>query len=205
MTELEKAIEAVLFAAGDSIPMARLSLTFSVDDSEISRAVDSLEKEYENDQRGIRILRMENRVQMCSAPEYSSYILKTLETRKPPALSTPALETLAIIAYYQPATKAVVEKMRGVDSSYTLSALQDRGLIQPCGRLEVPGRPVLYATTEAFLRVMGIQNLKQLPEIPETQGNESIEQLRQSIEKLQKPDSEQESLFSNNPDGEQGA
>ncbi len=204
MTEIKNAIEAVLFAAGDSIPTARLSLAFSVDEKEILQAVDMLDKEYENNRRGIRILRMDNRVQMCSAPEYASFVLKTLEHRKPPSLSAPALETLAIVAYYQPVTRAVIEKMRGVDSSYTVSALQDRGLIEPCGRLEVPGRPVVYATTEAFLRVMGIQTLQQLPQLPESQGNEGIDQLRQSIEKLQTIEPDQESLFTNHTEDQQG-
>ena len=109
------------------------------------------------------------------------------------------METLAIVAYYQPVTRAVIEKMRGVDSSYTISTLQDRGLIETCGKLEAPGRPTLYATTDAFLRVMGIETLQQLPPLPEVQGSEGTEQLRKSIARMQEQnsgqDSEQQTFF----------
>ena len=195
MTDLKSAFEAVLFASGESVPTARLSLAFAVEQEEISRAAEELAEEYEKGKRGIRLLRMDNKLQLCSAPEYAQLIVKTLEQRKPPMLSAAALETLAIIAYYQPVTRAVIEKMRGVDSSYTVAALQERGLIEACGKLEAPGRPTLFATTDVFLRVMGIQTLQQLPPLPETQGSEGTEQLRRSIAKLQEPESSQQTLF----------
>ena len=195
MTDLKSAREAVLFASGESVPTARLSLAFAVEQEEISRAAEELAEEYEKGKRGIRLLRMDNKLQLCSAPEYAQLIVKTLEQRKPPMLSAAALETLAIIAYYQPVTRAVIEKMRGVDSSYTVAALQERGLIEACGKLEAPGRPTLFATTDVFLRVMGIQTLQQLPPLPETQGSEGTEQLRRSIAKLQEPESSQQTLF----------
>lgn len=195
MTDLKSALEAVLFASGESVPTARLSLAFAVEQEDISRAAEELAEEYEKGKRGIRLLRMDNKLQLCSAPEYAQLIVKTLEQRKPPMLSAAALETLAIIAYYQPVTRAVIEKMRGVDSSYTVAALQERGLIEACGKLEAPGRPTLFATTDVFLRVMGIQTLQQLPPLPETQGSEGTEQLRRSIAKLQEPESSQQTLF----------
>ena len=199
MTDLKAALEAVLFAAGESVPVGRLSLVFAVEQDEILQAAKELAEEYDRDERGIRLLRMDNKLQLCSAPEYAQLIIKTLEQRKPPMLSQSALETLAIVAYYQPVTRAVIEKMRGVDSSYTVSALQDRGLIDACGKLEAPGRPTLYATTDAFLRVMGIETLQQLPPLPEVQGSEGTEQLRKSIAKIQEQDggqnSEQQTLF----------
>ena len=207
MTDLKAALEAVLFAAGESVPVGRLSLVFAVEQDEVLQAAKELSDEYDRGGRGIRLLRMDNKLQLCSAPEYAQLIIKTLEQRKPPMLSQSALETLAIVAYYQPVTRAVIEKMRGVDSSYTvsalqdrgLSALQDRGLIEACGKLEAPGRPTLYATTDAFLRVMGIETLQQLPPLPEVQGSEGTEQLRKSIEKIQEQDSgqnsEQQTLF----------
>ena len=191
MTDLKAALEAVLFAAGESVPVGRLSLVFAVEQDEILQAAKELSEEYDRDERGIRLLRMDNKLQLCSAPEYAQLIIKTLEQRKPPMLSQSALETLAIVAYYQPVTRAVIEKMRGVDSSYTVSALQDRGLIDACGKLEAPGRPTLYATTDAFLRVMGIETLQQLPPLPEVQGSEGTEQLRKSIAKIQEQDGEQ--------------
>ena len=199
MTDLKAALEAVLFAAGESVPVGRLSLVFAAEQDEILQAAKELSDEYDRNERGIRLLRMDNKLQLCSAPEYAQLIIKTLEQRKPPMLSQSALETLAIVAYYQPVTRAVIEKMRGVDSSYTVSALQDRGLIEACGKLEAPGRPTLYATTDAFLRVMGIETLQQLPPLPEVQGSEGTEQLRKSIEKIQEQDSgqnsEQQTLF----------
>ena len=199
MTSLNNALEAVLFAAGESVPVARLSLVFEVGPEEILKAAGELAEEYERNERGIRLLQMNNRLQLCSSPDYAQLIVKTLEQRKPPALSQSALETLSIVAYYQPVTRAVIEKMRGVDSSYTVTALQERGLIEACGKLEAPGRPTLYATTDAFLRVMGIETLQQLPPLPEVQGSEGTEQLRKSIARMQEQnsgqDSEQQTFF----------
>ena len=203
MKDLKTALEAVLFAAGESVPVGRLSLVFAVEQDEILKVAKELSDEYEQEHRGIRLLRMDNRLQLCSAPEYASLIVKTLEQRKPPMLSQAALETLAIIAYYQPVTRTVIEKMRGVDSSYTVSALQERGLIESRGKLEAPGRPTLYVTTDAFLRVMGIETLLQLPPLPETQGSEGVEQLRKSIETLREQDREEQQTLFADPDSEQ--
>ncbi len=193
--ELKHAVEAILFAAGEPVPAGRLSLALSVDEGDILRAAEELAAEYEHGERGIRLLRMDDRLQLCSAPEYSSLIIKTLEQRRAPSLSPAALETLAIVAYYQPATRALIEKMRGVESSYTVSVLQERGLITPCGRLEVPGRPTLFATTDAFLRVMGIETLQDLPPLPEEKGSEGTAKLRQAIAKLSAPQDVQTDLF----------
>ena len=193
--ELKHAVEAILFAAGEPVPAGRLSLALSVDEGDILRAAEELAAEFEHEERGIRLLRMDDRLQLCSAPEYSSLIIKTLEQRRAPSLSPAALETLAIVAYYQPATRALIEKMRGVESSYTVSVLQERGLITPCGRLEVPGRPTLFATTDAFLRVMGIETLQDLPPLPEEKGSEGTAKLRQAIAKLSAPQDVQTDLF----------
>lgn len=206
MTDLKAALEAVLFAAGESVPVGRISLVFAVEQDEVLLAAKELAEDYDREKRGIRLLRMDNKLQLCSAPEYAQLIVRTLEQRKPPMLSQSALETLSIVAYYQPVTRAVIEKMRGVDSSYTVSALQERGLIESCGKLEAPGRPTLYATTDAFLRVMGIESLQQLPPLPEVQGSEGTEQLRKSIAKLQEPDAEQQqTLFSDSVPEQTGA
>ena len=121
------------------------------------------------ERRGIRIVHLGNSYQMCSSGEMAEYITKTLETRKPPKLSAYQLETLTVIAYYQPATKAYVEQIRGVDSSYSVSALLNKQLIEECGRLNVPGRPILYRTTADFLRTFGLEGLEDLPEIERMQ------------------------------------
>lgn len=196
MTDLKSALEAVLFAAGDPVPIARLSLAFAVSPEEIESAAMKLAEDYEREERGIRLLRMEDRLQLCSAPDYASLITRTLEQRRPPMLSAAALETLAVVAYYQPVTRAVIEKMRGVDSSYTVSSLQEKGLIAAAGRLEAPGRPTLFATTDLFLRVMGVTGLSELPPLPEVQGTEGVEQLRKSIARLQNTEEAQQTLFS---------
>lgn len=185
MTDISSAIEAILFAAGESVPLARLSLILDTDETELSNIAAELAEKYEREQRGMRILRLGDKLQMCSAPEYAPFIAKTLEQRRPPMLSQSALETLAIVAYFQPVTRAYVEQLRGVDSSYSISSLADKGLIEPCGRLDVPGRPTLFRTTDAFLRTMGISELNQLPPLPEIGSSEGVEKLREEIDKLQ--------------------
>lgn len=185
MTDISSAIEAILFAAGESVPLARLSLILDTDEAELSRIAAELAERYDSEQRGMRILRLGDKLQMCSAPEYAPFIAKTLEQRKPPMLSQSALETLAIVAYFQPVTRAYVEQLRGVDSSYSISSLADKGLIEPCGRLDVPGRPTLFRTTDAFLRTMSVSELSQLPPLPEVGSSEGVEKLREEINKLQ--------------------
>lgn len=185
LIDIYSAIEAILFAAGESVPVARLSLVLDTDEHEILRIAAELAQRYEAEGRGMRILRLEDKLQMCSAPEYAPFITKTLEQRKPPMLSPPALETLAIVAYFQPVTRAYIEKVRGVDSSYTVSVLAERGLIEACGRLDAPGRPTLFRTTDVFLRTMGISELDQLPELPDMNNGEGLEKLQEAINQLQ--------------------
>lgn len=185
MIDISSAIEAILFAAGESVPAARLSLVLDTDEKEILRVVEELSEKYSREQRGMRILRLGDKLQMCSAPEYAPFIAKTLEQRKPPMLSQPALETLAIVAYFQPVTRAYIDQVRGVDSAYTVSVLAERGLIEVCGRLDVPGRPSIFRTTDAFLRTMGISELSQLPPLPDMSGGEGAEKLQSAIDELQ--------------------
>ena len=195
MIDLTSAIEAILFAAGDSVPLARLSLVLGVSEQDVETSVKMLQESYAQQQRGMRILRLEDKVQMCSAPEYAPFISKTLEQRKPPVLSQPALETLAVVAYFQPVTRAYIEQVRGVDSSYTVGVLNERGLIEECGRLEVPGRPVLFRTTDVFLRTMGISSLDELPELPDMTDSDGMEKLQEKIDELQnKPNIDQMTL-----------
>ena len=172
--ELQRAIEAVLFAAGECVEISRLSMTFEVDEDEIVKAVDALADELAFDRRGIRIIRLDKGYQMVSSGEMADYITKALETRKPPKLSSSQLETLTIIAYYQPATKAMVEQIRGVDSSYSVSALMNKNLIEEAGRLNVPGRPIQYRTTPDFLRTFGISSLEELPAIEKVEFGEPV-------------------------------
>lgn len=181
---IKSAIEAILFAAGEPVPAARISLILGVDEEEVFAAAKELADEYSFDQRGIRLLRLENKLQLCSSPEYASVITKTLEQRKPPMLSQPALETLAVVAYFQPVTRAYIDQVRGVDSSYTVGVLLDRGLIERCGKLDVPGRPSLLRTTDVFLRTMGVSSLEELPELPDITAGDGVKKLEDAIDKL---------------------
>lgn len=183
--DIASALEAILFAAGESVPVARLSLVLATDETEILRVAEELAEAYRRLGRGMRILLLEDKLQMCSAPEYAPLITKTLEQRRPPLLSQPALETLAIVAYFQPVTRAYVDRVRGVDSSYTVSALVERGLIEVCGRLDVPGRPSLFRTTDVFLRTMGVRTLSELPPLPDLSNGEGVEKLQKAIDELQ--------------------
>ena len=163
--EIQRALMAILFAAGEPVEAKRLAATLELDEDEIHQELQALMDMLSYERSGIRIIRLESAYQMCSSAEMAPYVTKALETRKPPKLSASQLEALTIIAYYQPATKAYVEQLRGVDSSYSISALLTKKLIEECGRLNVPGRPILYRTTPDFLRTFGLSSLEELPEI----------------------------------------
>ena len=185
MIDLKSAVEAVLFAAGEPIPVARLSLVLGAGEEDVLLAARELAESFERDQRGIRVLQLGDKLQMCSAPDYAPIVIKALEQRKPPMLSQPALETLAIVAYFQPVTRAYIDQVRGVDSSYTVGMLTERGLIEACGRLDVPGRPSLFRTTDQFLRTMGILKLEDLPQLPDMTQSDGVEKLQKKIDDLQ--------------------
>ena len=175
MKEIGSAMEGILFAAGEPVDIKRLCLALDLDQATAEAVLRQLGDGYAFERRGIRLIRMEDSYQLCSAPEYADVIRKAFEVRKPAKLSQPALEVLTIIAYYQPTTRAYVDQVRGVDSSYTVGLLLDRGLIEECGRLQVPGRPILYRTTKNFLRSFHLNSLEDLPEIP---GMEAEGQMR---------------------------
>ncbi len=172
--QLQRAIEAILFAAGEPVETARMAQALQTDGDEIIRAAQRLADAYAYERRGIRIVRLEKAWQMVSSGEMADYVTKALETRKPPKLSGAQLESLTIIAYYQPATKAMVEQIRGVDSGYSISALMNKKLICEAGRLNVPGRPIQYATTPDFLRTFGLSSLEELPEIERVNFGEAV-------------------------------
>lgn len=173
--ELQRAIEAILFAAGERMDISRLAFALDTDPKEIEEAADKLSDKYAFERRGIRILKLEKGYQMASSGEMADYVTKALETRKPPKLSASQLETLTIIAYYQPATKAMVEQIRGVDSAYSVAALLNKKLIEEAGRLNVPGRPIQYKTTPDFLRTFGLSSLEELPPIDKISFGEPME------------------------------
>ena len=184
--ELEATLEGVLFAAGEPVSVERLCLGLEVDRPTLDAVAQQLMDRYSYDRRGIRLLRLDASYQMCSAPEYAPYIRKTLESRKPARLSQPALEVLAIVAYYQPVTRAYVDQVRGVDSSYTMGLLLERELIEEAGRLAVPGRPMQFRTTKNFLRSFGLSSLEELPELPNSsqEGSQMTLELENSLARL---------------------
>ena len=177
--QLQRIIEAVLFAAGEPVEVSRLADALETDPDEITAAADAVADRFSFERRGVRVIRLENAYQRVSSGEMADYVTKTLETRKPPKLSSSQLEALTIIAYYQPATKALVEQIRGVDSSYSVSALLNKKLIEEAGRLNVPGRPIQYRTTPDFLRTFGLNSLNELPPIERIEIGQqlSMEQL----------------------------
>lgn len=183
LNDLQRAIEAILFAAGERVEISRLASALETDPADIAAAADELADQLAFDRRGIRILRLEGGYQMVSSGEMADFITAALETRKPPKLSSSQLEALTIIAYYQPATKAMVEQIRGVDSAYSIGALLNKKLIEDAGRLNVPGRPILYRTTPNFLRTFGLSSLEELPEIEKVSLGEPV-----------MPDEEQQSI-----------
>ncbi|MCI8422313.1 MAG: SMC-Scp complex subunit ScpB [Lawsonibacter sp.] len=184
--ELESALEGVLFAAGEPVPVERLCLGLEVDRPTLDAVAQQLMDKYSYGRRGIRLVRLDTSYQLCSAPEFAPYIRRTLESRKPARLSQPALEVLAIIAYYQPVTRAYVDQVRGVDSAYTVGLLQERELIEESGRLAVPGRPVLFRTTKNFLRSFGLTSLEELPELPSAsqEGGQLTLELEAAVARL---------------------
>ena len=188
MRDVSSAIEAILFAAGEAFSISRMSLILGADVKEVELAAAFLQNEYKENRRGMRILRLDDKLQMCSSPEYAQIISLAMEQRKPPALSQSALETLAVVAYFQPVTRAYIDQVRGVDSSYTVSSLAERGLIEICGKLDVPGRPAIFRTTDVFLRTMGISSLDELPELPDMNTNDGVDKLKSEIERLRSGD-----------------
>lgn len=183
--DIEAKIEGILFASGEPVQVSRLAQVLETGEGAIREAALRLKNYYGFQRRGIRLVMTENTIQLCSSPEYADLIRLALEKRKPPQLTQTALEVLAVVAYFQPVTKSYVESIRGVDCSYTIGVLQERGLIEKSGTLQVPGRPVLYCTTELFLRTFGIESLDELPELPEAESdNESRTKIESAIAAL---------------------
>ena len=176
LNELECALEAVLFASGDSVSEGKLCAVLQTEKQTLRTAAQNLADYYDFNRRGLKLLRLDDRYQLASRADYAQMVRSALETRKPQSLTPAALEVLAIVAYKQPVTKIYIEQVRGVDSTYTLSSLVDKGLVEDCGRLDVPGRPILYQTTEVFLRSFGLSSVNQLPAL-ESFGEQDPQQM----------------------------
>ncbi len=165
MNNIKYAIEGILFAAGEPVKAAKLAVVLDTDIACINEAVAELKAEYDENKRGFNIIDINEGYQICSRPEYYAYIQEILGEQRNQPLSNAAMEALAIIAYKQPITRGMIEKIRGVNSDGCVNRLYERGLIDECGRLDAPGRPILYKTTNTFLRCFGISTPSDLPEI----------------------------------------
>lgn len=175
MTELEASLEAVLFASGDAVSIDRLAAALETSRKELLQAATELKNVYDFEKRGIMLLRLEDKLQLCTRPIHAEQVRRIIESRRPPALSAAALEVLTIAAYRQPVTRAYIDQLRGVDSSGTVSGLVEKGFLAEAGRLDVPGRPILYKTTELFLRTFSLSGLDELPDLPALEENEQLE------------------------------
>lgn len=166
---IKASIEGILFASGEPVEISRLCETFDLNADTMEAIISNMLDTYNEPLRGIRLLRLENSLQLCTREDFADDIRHALAMRKNAPLSSAALEILAIVAYNQPVTRVYIEQVRGVECSYTINSLIEKGLIEEAGRLDAPGRPLLYRTTSEFLRIFGLSSLKDLPPLPDTQ------------------------------------
>ena len=165
LTNTEAAIEAILFALGVSVEIRQLCAALEMNESEVIQNFESLKEKYDNDNRGIQIIKLGDCVQMCTRTEYYDKLIRVCKTPKKQVLTDAILETLSIIAYKQPITKSEIEHIRGVSSDYIVNKLVEFGLVYEAGKLDAPGRPAQFATTEEFLRRFGIDSKESLPRL----------------------------------------
>lgn len=170
-------IEALLFASGEQISLDRLSEASGIEPETVVKLIDRLERKYNVSDSAIRVLRLENSYQLSTREEYAPYIKRAMENKRQARLSPAALEVLAVVAYNQPVTKAFVEQVRGTDSSGVINTLVERELLYEAGRLELPGRPITYKTTDNFLRCFKLESLAQLPSLPDEDGQLNLNEI----------------------------
>jgi len=164
--KIKSILEAILFSAGRIVETKELMAILELSNEDVDSIMQNMKSEFEEQNRGIEIIKVDNGYQMCSKKEYYDYIYPIFDNRAKPSLSAAALETLSIIAYNPKITRAEVEQIRGVNSDGTIYKLLEYNLIEEVGRLDAPGRPAIYATTKEFLKMFGISTLEELPELP---------------------------------------
>lgn len=180
--ELQAILEAVLFTVGQSVELSQLARAIDHDEETTKKLVHYLMDKYEAEKRGMKIIELENKFQMCTKPEYYENLIKVAVAPKKHVLTDVLLETLSIIAYKQPITKIEVEKIRGVKSDHAVNKLVDYGLVQEVGRLDAPGRPILFSTTEEFLRRFGVGSTDHLPALKQERIEEFKEEAEEEIQ-----------------------
>lgn len=171
--ELIPAFEAVLFSGGEPLSIERFSQVFDITPETVTEVMEQLSAQLDKNNRGIKLLRMENTYQLATKETYAEYIKKAFDIKRRTPLSPAALEVLAVIAYNQPVTKSFIEQVRGVDCSGVVTTLVEKGLVEERGRLELPGRPLLYGTTKNFLRCFSMSDLCELPPLPKNENAEN--------------------------------
>lgn len=174
--KIRSAAEAIIFAGGTPVELSRIAHALEITEKEAEKQINILIEEYEKAEKGITIIKLDKSYQMVSKKEFAPFIRTVMDLRRNTPLSQAALEVLAVVAYNQPVTKAFVEQVRGVDCSGVIGSLCTKGLIEEKGRLELPGRPLLYGTTQNFLRCFGISSVEQLPVLPQNDENNSENQ-----------------------------
>lgn len=177
LTEGIAAVEAIMFAYGDPITIDKLSEAAGLDNETTVKLIDQLERRYNVNESGLKIIRVNDGFQITTRTEYAENIKKAMETGRQQPLSQAAMETLSIVAYNQPVTKAFVEQVRGIDSSSVVNTLVERNLLEEAGRLDLPGRPVAYRTTDTFLRCFGLSRIEELPALPNQEGQLDFDEL----------------------------
>lgn len=175
-------LEGILFSMGDAVDLGRLAETIEEDKRKTRKLLEEMAEEYQNEGRGIMITWFEDKVQLCTKPEVYDYLIKIAKNAPKFTLSDTVLETLSIIAYKQPVTRVEVEKVRGVSSDFAINKLLEYDLIQELGRLDAPGRPLLFGTTEQFLRCFGVHSLEDLPELNPVQIEEFKKQAEEEVQ-----------------------
>ncbi len=166
-SEMESAIEAILFSVGDAVKISQLATVLEIGEDDVVKIVEIMTDKYEQQKRGMTIIRLEDSFQMATKKEYYDYVRKINNKIKDYSLTDVLIETLAIIAYKQPVTKSMIEEIRGVNSSHSVNKLVEYKLVEEVGRLDGPGRPILFGTTKEFLRGFGIERVEELPAISE--------------------------------------
>jgi segregation and condensation protein B len=179
--ELIKAFEAVLFASGEPLSIDRFSQVFDLTPEKTVSVMDALSKKLEDSDSGLKLVRMQNAYQLATKSEYADYIKKAFDIKRRTPLSSAALEVLAVIAYNQPVTKSFIEQVRGVDCSSVVTTLIEKGLVEERGRLELPGKPLLYGTTKNFLRCFSLGDLSELPPLPKDQSGSEVADLGEQL------------------------
>lgn len=179
--ELLGAVGAILFAMGESVSLSKIASAIGKDETEAKRLLEELKKQYQKKERGIQLIELEDSYQLCTKPELYDYLIQVAKQPKKHVLTDVLLETLAIVAYKQPVTKIEIEKIRGVKSDHAVNKLVEYDLVCEVGRLDAPGKPLLFGTTEEFLRRFGVQSVEELPSIAPEQLEDFKEEAEREI------------------------